>query len=69
MERHEKSEAVILLNLIKNGIEHFLLAILAYVHYPQKKVINSLFIELLFPRYWGSNKALLLLNQALHREC
>ena len=43
MESHEKSEVSILLNLIKNGIEHFLLAILAYVHYPQKKVINSLF--------------------------
>ena len=43
MESHEKSEVAILLNLIKNGIEHFLLGILAYVHYPQKKVINSLF--------------------------
>ena len=43
MESHEKSEVAILLNLIKNGIEHFLLAILAYVNYPQKKVINSLF--------------------------
>ena len=43
MESHEKSEVAILLNLIKNGIEHFLLGILAYVYYPQKKVINSLF--------------------------